>query len=221
MSPGRRAYNQACPLAFSLDLIGERWTLLIVRDLLLGPLRFSDLLQRLPGIGRNLLTTRLKDLEAEQIVAHRKLAPPAGAMVYELTDKGQQLEPTLLALSAWALRHVPPQRYASGHPSPDLAAMGFKLAFDPDRAAGRREVHQFVAHGVPFFMRVGGEEVSGHRGRSEEALFCLEADGLTFATMLGTRRLELSDGLARDTIRIEGGRRAVRRGLALYGIRAR
>lgn len=97
----QRSYNQYCPIARALDLIGERWSLLIIRDLLLGPKRFSDLRAGLPGIGTNILTDRLKVLEQAGVIARRVLPPPAASTVYELTPYGRELDGPLQALAQW------------------------------------------------------------------------------------------------------------------------
>lgn len=109
---GRRRYHQHCPVARALDLVGERWTLLIVRELLLGPRRFTDLADGLPGIGSSVLTTRLMDLEQGGLVARRTLPPPAASVVYELTDQGRGLAPVLAALAHWGMHLL-------GRPHPD------------------------------------------------------------------------------------------------------
>jgi DNA-binding HxlR family transcriptional regulator len=101
--PVRRGYRQACGIARGLDIVGERWALLIVRELLLGPKRFTDLRAGLPGASPNALTDRLSELTQSGVVRHRQLPPPAASWVYELTDWGQQLEPIVLALGTWAL----------------------------------------------------------------------------------------------------------------------
>jgi DNA-binding HxlR family transcriptional regulator len=98
-------YEQVCPVALALDDVGERWTLMIVRDLAMGPLRFSDLLTTNYGIGSNLLTQRLKMLAHRGIVARRTLPPPAASTVYELTDKGRDLLPVLVELARWGAQH--------------------------------------------------------------------------------------------------------------------
>src|SRR5262252_5679614 len=90
-----RSYNQYCAVARGLDVIGERWTLLIIRDLLVGPKRYKDLLDGLPGIGTNLLAARLRELEKKGIVRRTVLPPPAASTVYELTETGQALEPAM------------------------------------------------------------------------------------------------------------------------------
>src|SRR5216117_1868167 len=99
----RRSYNQFCPLARTLDIIGERWTLLIVRELAIGPRRFKDLIDDLPGIGTNLLAARLKELERHGILGRRTLPPPAGSKVYELTERGRSLFAALIPLAQWGL----------------------------------------------------------------------------------------------------------------------
>ena len=100
----RRTYDQYCAVARALDVVGERWTLLLVRELLTGPKRFKDLLDGLSGIGTTLLTARLKDLEGKGILRRTILPPPAGSKVYELTDLGHSLEPVVMALSRWGLK---------------------------------------------------------------------------------------------------------------------
>lgn len=104
--PTSRSYGDACAIARALDVVGERWALLVVRELLLGPQRFSDLRHALANASSNLVTDRLRELEGRGVVRRRKLPPPAGSWVYELTEWGWQLEPIVLALGAWAL-HVP------------------------------------------------------------------------------------------------------------------
>src|SRR5688572_22779601 len=100
----RRTYRQYCGVASALDVVGERWTLLVVRELLLGPRRYTDLARGLPGIGEGLLAARLRDLEARGLVGRRKLFPPASSVVYELTEAGRELEPILDGLARWGAR---------------------------------------------------------------------------------------------------------------------
>ena len=99
--PTTRSYRDACPIARALDVIGERWALLVVRELLLGAQRFSDLRQALPGASTNMLTDRLRELEAHGVLQRRVLPPPAASAVYELTERGHELEPIVDALGAW------------------------------------------------------------------------------------------------------------------------
>jgi DNA-binding HxlR family transcriptional regulator len=106
--PTSRSYGDVCPIARALDVIGERWAVLVVRELLLGAQRFSDLRRALPGASSNMLTDRLRELEAHGVVRRRMLPPPAASWVYELTDRGRDLEPVLDALGAWGGAEPPP-----------------------------------------------------------------------------------------------------------------
>ena len=105
-----KAYHQYCPVAHALDQVGDRWELLIVRELMLGQRRYTDLAEALPGIGSNILATRLRDLEEAGIVRKTKLPPPWAVTVYELTDRGRELDCVLRALAAWGAAHARPAR---------------------------------------------------------------------------------------------------------------
>src|SRR5436190_19138926 len=102
--PARRKYDQGCGTAHALDLVGDRWALLVVRELVLGPKRFTDLRGGLPGIGPNVLSQRLRELEGAAVVRRRVLPPPAGSTVYELTPWGAELEEVLVQLGRWGAR---------------------------------------------------------------------------------------------------------------------
>jgi DNA-binding HxlR family transcriptional regulator len=134
--PSRRSYDQYCAMARALDVIGDRWTLLLVRDLLVGPKRYGDLLEGLPGIGTNLLAARLRELEAAGIVERRVLPPPAGSAVYELTEAGQALEPVAFALGRWGTRFLGSPR-ANDRLLPTPFFLGMRARFSPPPAAGR------------------------------------------------------------------------------------
>ncbi len=106
MSSARRQYRQFCGLARALDVVGERWTLLMVRNLLLGPRRYSDLLAELPGITTNLLAARLRELEKSGLIHKQVLPPPTPVTVYALTPAGAQLEPAIMELARWGGRYL-------------------------------------------------------------------------------------------------------------------
>ena len=103
-----KPYDQYCPVAHALDLVGERWSLLLVRELQHGPLRYSDLHERLARCSTNVLATRLKELEAGGVITRRRLPPPAASTVYELTEAGESLAPVIAALARWGLRTLGP-----------------------------------------------------------------------------------------------------------------
>ncbi len=121
-------YAQFCPLARATEVLGERWTLLIVRELLLGPQRFSDLRRRLPGVSSSVLSARLRHLEERDVVTRRLLPAPAASSVFELTDLGQGLRSVVIALSRWGLKRMEPKR-PGDHYEPSWMRLGlFALA---------------------------------------------------------------------------------------------
>ncbi len=115
-------YDQFCPLARATEILGHRWVLLILRELFVGPQRFSDLRRRLPGLSSSVLTERLNGLEEQGIARRRALPPPAATTVYELTQDGRDLEPTLIALTRWGARFLLPPS-AGDHVEPDWLGM--------------------------------------------------------------------------------------------------
>jgi len=125
----RRRYDDACGTAHALDLIGERWALLVMRELMLGPKRFSDIRADLPGISANVLTQRLEGLEKAGIVVRRRLAPPASGQVYELTEWGYQARPVMGALGRWATRS--PGHDPGAHFSPVSLMLSFQAMGQP------------------------------------------------------------------------------------------
>jgi DNA-binding HxlR family transcriptional regulator len=142
----RRSYDQFCTLALALDIIGERWTLLIVRDLLTGPQRFTDLQEGLPGIGANLLSKRLKELEEYDLIARRRLPPPAASTVYELSALGQALEPVVSAIAEWGSEAITlkPDAKEAKHFKAPWAVLGMKHMFSEEvaeRLRGTLELH--------------------------------------------------------------------------------
>ena len=142
-----KRYDQYCPMAHALDLIGERWSLLVVRELMHGPRRYTDLVDALPGIGTNVLATRLRDLEACGIVSRRTLPPPAASKVYELTGYGRDLRPAMRELALWGARSL-------GPPRPESGLFSGWLANALDIALASRAPHG------RFEFRVGGEVAS-------------------------------------------------------------
>jgi DNA-binding HxlR family transcriptional regulator len=132
-----RSYDQFCGVARALDLVGERWALLVVRDLVLGPKRFTDLRRGLPGIGTNVLAARLKELERGGVVARRTLPPPAASTVYELTEYGRSLEGPLLALGRWGALSMGPRQPEQTLRS-EWLGVALKAFFRPEAAADLR-----------------------------------------------------------------------------------
>src|SRR4051794_5711780 len=138
----RRTYDQYCPAARALDVLGERWTLLMIRELLLGPKRYTDLLEGLPGIAPNVLADRLRHLQTAGIVQRSSLPPPAASMVYELTPLGDELRPVLLSLMTWGL-HFLGQPKPGENASPRWLLQLLEAGADLGAARGLRESYQF------------------------------------------------------------------------------
>lgn len=202
-----RTYDDPCGIARALDHVGERWALLIVRELLLGPKRFTDLRAGLPGASQNVLSQRLRELEESQVVRRRKLPPPAASQVYELTDRGLELEPVVLALARWGSRAP---LHAAGPLSVDALMYALKSTFDPEAAgdfAGRLELRL----GEQSFLA----EVSGGRftllrtepGACADAVLRADADTLRALVFTGGR---LDPGL------VEGDRQVAERFVRLF-----
>lgn len=137
-----RSYNQFCALAYGLDVVGDRWTLLIIRELLAGPRRFTDLIDGLPGISTNLLSERLKGLEQQGLVCRRVLPPPAGSTVYELSPLGGALETAVLELGKWGSQFLPPSLEGVALPSLGAMALAIKAFFHPEQAQGIDEIYE-------------------------------------------------------------------------------
>jgi DNA-binding HxlR family transcriptional regulator len=184
-APSRRRYEDACGAAHALDLVGERWALLVMRELMLGPKRFSDLRADLPGISANVLTQRLDGLEAAGVLVRRKLPPPASAQVYELTPWGYESEPIFQTLGRWAARS--PQH----DPTLPLSAVSLFLSFrtmlDPQRARGLAARVGFRIGAETFLARLARGRIEVERGPLEnvEVVFAGTAPAIAAAVYGG------------------------------------
>lgn len=156
----RRRYDQACSIAAALDHVGERWSLLVVRELMLGPLRFSDLARAVGGAPTDVLTRRLRDLEADGIVRRVELGPPAGATVYELTELGRELEQPLLALGRWGLHFYRLKEVGGIQPISLPGPLLVVLSPPPDLTL----TLQLHSEGLPSWLRIEAGEMSAGRG---------------------------------------------------------
>lgn len=200
---GKRSYDQHCTVATALDVVGERWTLLLVRELLTGPKRFKDLLAGLPGIGTNLLAARLKSLAGHGVVRRATLPPPAGTDVYELTELGRSLEPVVLALSRWGSRLMAQEPREEADVRPGWAAMALRSLFESE-ADGPQETYEFRIDGETFHLRFGGGEVEARQGSAAEPGVVLSGGADTFLA-LTAGRLGPGEALGSGRIRIEAG----------------
>ena len=163
----RRRYEDACGAAHALDLLGERWALLVVRELMLGPKRFGDLRADLPGISANVLTQRLEGLEAAGVLVRKKLPPPASVQVYELTPWGYESEPIFQALGRWAARS--PEHDPSLPLSAVSLFLSFRTMFDPGRAQGIDARIGFRIGAETFVVRLAEGRIEVARDSLEQA----------------------------------------------------
>ncbi|HKI66637.1 MAG TPA: winged helix-turn-helix transcriptional regulator [Solirubrobacterales bacterium] len=211
---GKRSYGEACRFAYALDLVGERWALLVVRELLLGPKRFTDLREGLPHASPNILSERLRELEANGIVRRRDLPPPAATHVYELTEWGAELEPIVTRLGAWGARSpVPPESREIG---PDSIVLALRSLFDPAQANGLEGSYELRVGGDPYTVRVVAGGLELQRGEAEDPAVAIAApDAGTLAAVL-TGQLPVEQAVASGAVEVEGGKRDARRFLALF-----
>lgn len=160
-------------------MIGDRWTLLLVRELLLGPKRYGDLLAASPGIGTNLLADRLREMETEGLIERVTLPPPAGSTVYRLTEGGAELETVVRAIGRWGSRLMGPRR-PDEHLSVGAYFVAFRERFRPERAVGLREAYEFRVDGRVFEVRVDGQTCTTSEGSANgsAAVFTMGAEAL-------------------------------------------
>jgi DNA-binding HxlR family transcriptional regulator len=214
-----RSYHQYCGLAYALEIVGERWTLLIIRELFAGPRRFKDLLDGLPGISTNLLAERLKRLEQQGLLCRRLLPPPAGSTVYELSPVGQALEPSLLELGKWGSQFVPPSPQGAAVLRLGSYALTLKTFFRPERAQGIEETYELqVGHEV-LQVQLKGGQVQVQQGQAFQADVIFYTDIGSYLGLL-TGRLEPEEALERGLLRIEGDPAALDRFLDIFRLPA-
>ena len=177
-----RTYGDACGIARALDVVGDRWALLVIRDLVLGGKRFTDLRAGLPKVSPDVLAQRLRELEDAGLVARRRLPPPAASQIYELTARGRALEPVLLELGRWG----------SGAPfpdgdmtfGPDAAMLALKTRFDPAAARDVTATYELRLGEQAFRARVSRGTLTIERGMAERPDAIIETDPPTLAAVL-------------------------------------
>lgn len=172
-----RSYRDLCGIARALDVVGERWALLVVRELMFGPKRFADLHRGLPGMSQNVLTQRLRDLEESGVLVRRRALPPVTGLVYELTARGRDLESVLLALGRWG-SPMQPGPHSASELSPDALILALRTTFDPTPTAN---LHGTVRLDLPadaFVLTV-----------ADRSLDATRADTATDAVLAGSVRV--------------------------------
>ncbi len=185
MADARRTYGDSCGIARALDLVGERWALLVVRELVLGPKRFTDLRAGLPRVGPDMLAARLRELEEAGVVRRGTLPPPAASKIYELTEWGAELAPVLVALGRWGSRAPLPDP-----PPPlgvDAAVVALQTTFDAEAAGWVQAVYGLTLRDQSFTVEVAAGRLEVTRGRPPAGVTpaaVIETDTATLAAVL-------------------------------------
>lgn len=204
-----KRFDQYCPVVHAVSLVGERWSLLIVRELLQGPKRYTDLEHGLPRIGTNILAARLRELIEGGVVQKRKLPPPAASTVYELTEYGAGLSEALYALARWGARTLgPPGPDDELYPEWGLNAL--PALFDPEAARGLRETYELRIGGEVFTARIVDGCLESTIGGADDADVVVEVDMDTFFA-LASGDLTAADALEQGRARVTGPTEAFER----------
>ena len=204
-----RGYGQFCGLARALDLVGGRWALLVVRDLLTGPKRFGELQEGLQGIPTNVLTSRLRELEEAGIVERRVRSHPGGGVDYALTEYGLELEEPVLRLGFWGAK-------ALGSPeegdviSVDSLALALRGAFRSEKARGPQRLYEIRVDGKPLRIVVKGSSVTVPASSPEEPDVVVEAAPGDMSKLL-TGELDVDSAIGSARVRVDGDRDEARR----------
>jgi len=214
-----KRYNQFCALAYALDLVGERWTLLIIRELLAGPRRFTDLIAGLPTISTNLLSERLKSLEQQGILHRRALPPPAASTVYELTAVGQALESALLELGKWGSQFLPPSLEGVALPSMGAVTLAIKAFFHPSQAQGISETYELRLGDEILQVRVESGEIHVRQGQDDRADVVFHTDVPVFLALFAGQ-IEPKEAIATGLVHIDGDPDGLSRFLSLSRVSA-
>jgi DNA-binding HxlR family transcriptional regulator/putative sterol carrier protein len=202
-------YHQYCGAARALDVVGDRWTLLIVRELMLGPQRFTDLVDGLPGISRNLLIERLRALERDGVVARDELPPPAARQVYELTEDGRDLAAAMVPLVAWGARRLGTRKPTESF-RPQWGALAMATFADREAAKAVHETYQYLVGRSAFHFTVDNGSIELHDGKAQNPAATLATDEKTWAD-IASGKITASSAIATGALALTGDPRAAKR----------
>jgi DNA-binding HxlR family transcriptional regulator len=197
-----KRFDQYCPMAHALSLVGERWALLVVRELLKGPKRYTDLADGLPGIGTNVLATRLRELERGGVVHRRKLPPPAASTVYELTEYGAALDEMMYALARWGARTLGPPG-PGDELDPEWGVNALPALLNPEAAQGLTETYVLRIDEEVFTARLEDGRLQAELGAAEPADLDVAMDMATFYAV-AAGDLDPREAAEQGCLRFEG-----------------
>jgi DNA-binding HxlR family transcriptional regulator/putative sterol carrier protein len=202
---GSPRYDDPCGIARAMAAIGDRWAVLVIRELMFGPKRFAQIRNGLAGISPNVLSQRLRELEAAEVVEHTVLPAPANVAVYELTDRGRALEPVLIELGRWGSAL---QNTSKNDLSVSAMMFSYKTVFDP--AAARDGVWQISADGETFTVSISGGHIEVRSGATLDADVTFETD-MTTLRAVSFGRESMADAEKTGRLRVSGDRRLAAR----------
>jgi DNA-binding HxlR family transcriptional regulator len=212
-------YDQYCPIAHAVGMLGERWTLLVVRELLHGPKRYTDLVDGLPGIGTNVLAARLRDLESCGVVQKRKLPPPAASTVYELTDYGRGLDEAIYALARWGVRSLGPPGPAD-ELYPEWGVNAFPALLNPEEARGLTATYVLKIGDDVFTAWFEDGHLTPSVGDTDDADLRVQVEMDTFFRLAGGE-LAPRDAVERGLAKVEGDLEALERCFTVFSFAPR
>jgi DNA-binding HxlR family transcriptional regulator len=212
----KRGYHQYCGLASALDILGERWTLLVVRELLMGPRRYSELLADLPGIGTNLLAERLKFLVEHGVVRQIDVRGTGSRLSYELTETGLRLRPAVLSLAQWGMDFVG-ELAAEDTVRPHWGFLAVEAMLDPERVPPFDESYEFHVDSEVFHIEVAGDSARAVRGPAVSPAMVAATDAATFV-QIGSGRVTPFMAVIQGRLKLEGDAEAVVRCCDLLGL---
>lgn len=201
MRVSKRTYDDGCGIAHAMNLIGDRWAILIARDLLLGPKRFTDLQAGLRGVGANVLARRLRDLEQTGVVRRRTLPPPAGSRVYELTEWAAGLQSILAGLARWGA--ASPLVRPTGEVGADSLMLGLRSFFDPAKMPDGTATYDIAVGNDRFTVHLADRRLDISRGQPHRADVTVQTDPKTLAALLGKTQ-RVSDAITHGRLHIVG-----------------
>jgi DNA-binding HxlR family transcriptional regulator len=214
----RRSYQQYCGLASGLDIVGERWTLLIIRELLMGPARYSDIMACLPGLGTNLLAERLKFLVARGVVRQVDVRGTGAHLAYELTPVGEQLRPLILRLARWGMEFIGDLR-PDDAVRPHWGFLAVEAMLDQERVPDAEECYEFQVDDQVFHILVADGRARAVKGAATDPAMRAKTDAATFV-QIGGRKLTPLMAMVTGRLVLEGDMDAVVRCCDLLGLEA-
>ncbi len=212
------SYGQYCPIAYALDILGERWTMLVIRELMHGPRTYKSMFQNLPDMGAIKLTRRLNSLERKGVVHRQTTEPRSADELYRLTERGEKLKPILKDLAAWGLESLALPTEQEVY-SPLWSLIEFQIMFKPEKADNLNMMFELRVENESFHVVIGNGTLSTHVGPASSPLFIISTDSATFIMIL-RGHLSLRMAIQQQRVAVDGSLAALSRTLDIFGLRS-